>query len=158
MFGPFKHKPAEPQTPDIRYSHPGVEEFNRRLLERQNPPPPSRIELPWSPAKKTPLPHVHWDFDMSRDPLIRRQLLDAANTERKRRDDQSGRGSAMVKLDKPFMAHRPPPHQRGGVDRSKFANDWLKEQRDALKALTPPDKIPRDPGFDRTLTPRRPSR
>ncbi len=141
MFNWFKSKPDSSAQPDIRYSHPGVEEFNRKLLLRQNPPPKDRFDAPWSPAKKAPLPAVRHAFDMNSDPLLRLQLMDAGKTESQRREEQTERGSMMVKMEKPFMAHRPPPAQRGNVDRSKFANDWMKEHRAAaLRQSTLPQK------------------
>ncbi|GJL96067.1 MAG: hypothetical protein DHS20C05_24720 [Hyphococcus sp.] len=155
LFNRFGGTPKKEPKLDIRYSHPGVEEFNKRLHERQNPPPKSRIDEPWSPAKKGPLPNVQRDFAMT-DPYIRLQMADAEKSEQQRREEQTGRGSRMVSEDHPFMAHRPAPHERGDVDRERFAADWLIEMRDALIAMSPPDKLPRDPGFDHKYQPQQP--
>ena len=93
------------------------------------------INGPWlSNEALARLPAVHRAFDMNRDPYIRCQLLDQDKTESQRREEQSGRGSAMVKTDKPAPAYRPSTSTSRAVDRESFRERWLAEQRDAVMA------------------------
>jgi hypothetical protein len=68
------------------------------------------------------------EFDHARDPLISQQIKDMEKTEAQRRDD-AARTSNMVKKDRPKPELR--PKERNPVDRDKFNNNWLKEQREA---------------------------
>ncbi|MEW8072639.1 MAG: hypothetical protein AB2826_19660 [Candidatus Thiodiazotropha sp.] len=71
---------------------------------------------------------VHTPFDHARCPYISRQLKDQSKSEAQRRDE-SGRGSLMVKLHRPFPELRP-KYEEGPV-RSAFNQAWFREQRAA---------------------------
>ncbi|MEW8562585.1 MAG: hypothetical protein AB2541_10780 [Candidatus Thiodiazotropha sp.] len=82
---------------------------------------------------------VHTPFDHARCPYISRQLKDQGKSEAKRREE-SGRGSLMVKLHRPFPELRP-KHEQGQV-RSAFNQAWFREQRAAqLKFLKAQRKV-----------------
>ena len=90
---------------------------------------------PWLDASVLKgLPQARRDFDQNRDPLIARQLADLMKREAERREDQAGRGAAMVKQDKPAPAPHPTGPLGEAVDRQSFNGRWLAEQRDAAFA------------------------
>lgn len=98
---------------------------------------------PWlSEEAMAALPNARRDFDLNRDPLVRRQLLDAHRSEAQRRGDGSGRGSGMVERDKPNPHPRPPAETGRAVDRTAFSLRWLVEQRDAALAGAAPRQGP----------------
>jgi hypothetical protein len=70
-------------------------------------------------------------FDHARDPLISAQLKAIKQSERQRHE-QSGRGSTMVKGDRPFPALR--PRDEDDPLRVAFDRAWLQEQRAAVLA------------------------
>lgn len=70
-------------------------------------------------------------FDYVRDPYIAKQLKAMELTEAQRRGE-SGRGSLMVKLHKPFPELRP-EHEQAPL-REAFNSAWLREQRSARLA------------------------
>lgn len=72
-------------------------------------------------------------FDHARDPLISRQLDDLKKTEAQRREE-GGRGSNMVRRDRPSPEHHPGPEFTEAPIRQSFNNAWLKEQRAARLA------------------------
>jgi len=118
---------------------------------------------PWMPPETLArLPALRRAFDMNRDPLIAAQLRADQMTEAERRRENSertdGGGSSMVENDKPFMAHRPPPEMRGGVDREAFSQNWLKAQRDAAMARAPSNPSRDARGPDHTPIHKGPSR
>ncbi len=78
-------------------------------------------------------PHRH-EFDHARDPTISKQLKAMELTEAQRRgeSERDGRGSEMVKLDKPFPELKP-EHESGPI-RETFNRAWLREQREARMA------------------------
>ena len=90
------------------------------------------------------LPRARWEFDVNRDPLMRRQIEDLAKTEAQRRREQEsggegtsgngGRGSKMVKKDKPALNLKPPRNVASEVDRQTFKANWLAEQANAVMA------------------------
>jgi len=71
------------------------------------------------------------EFDHARDPYISKQLKAMEKTEAQRRgeSERSGRGSEMVKLNKPFPELRPANEQ--APIRQAFNRAWLREQREA---------------------------
>ena len=71
-------------------------------------------------------------FEDERDPVHRAHLKSMRKTESQRREE-SGRGSLMVKLQRPFPELK--PRHDYGVKRSRFNQDWLKEQRAAKRAM-----------------------
>lgn len=71
---------------------------------------------------------VHTPFDHARCPYISRQLKDQGKSEAQRREE-SGRGSLMVKLHRPFPELRP-KYEEGPI-RSAFNQAWFREQRAA---------------------------
>lgn len=74
------------------------------------------------------------EFDHARDPYISMQLKDMEKTESQRRgeSERNGRGSEMVKLDKPFPELR--PANENAPIRESFNCAWLREQREARMA------------------------
>lgn len=107
-------------------------------------------EGPWlSRDSMGKLPAVRREFDLNRDPYIRRQILDLEKTETQRREEQGGRGSRMVGKDKPAPSLRPPKNTGKNVDRKVFRDKWLAEQRGAAMAQARKVEPAREP--DRTL-------
>lgn len=76
-------------------------------------------------------PQHRREFDQVRDPYYARQLKAMELTEAQRRGDseRTGRGSEMVKRDKPFPELRPKSEQI--PIRETFNCAWLREQREA---------------------------
>lgn len=110
---------------------------------------------PWlSEQAMAALPQMRRDFDFSRDPAIRRQLLDLAKTEAERRK-ATGRPSGMVGRDKPVPVLRPVKPLSGAVDRAVFEGRWLAEQRDAAMAgaTAGPDRVKDAPVRSRSPQP-----
>jgi hypothetical protein len=73
---------------------------------------------------------VHTPFDHARCPYVSRQLNDQGKSEAQRREE-SGRGSLMVKLHRPFPELRP-KYEEGPI-RSTFNQAWFREQRAAQR-------------------------
>lgn len=97
------------------------------------------LDGPWlSNEALSRLPNVGRDFDLSRDPLVRRQLLDLNRSEAQRHGDGTGRSSTMIERDQPRPAARPPEEISRPADRAAFSSRWLVEQRDATLANTAP--------------------
>jgi hypothetical protein len=69
------------------------------------------------------LPPLRRQFDMNRDPLIARQILDMEKTEAQRREDQRASEHAKPEL-------KPNPHIRT----SPAEQGWLSLQRNAMLA------------------------
>ena len=115
------------------HSHEGQRLFNERLAARSKPTPaPDVVSGPWlSNDAVNQLPPVRRDFDHNRDPSISLQMRDLNKTEAERRDEQSGRGSSMIKRDQPKLTLNPPRQIRTSVDSNRFQSNWLKEQRAA---------------------------
>ena len=74
------------------------------------------------------------EFDHARDRYVSLQLKAMEKTEAQRRgeSERSGRGSEMVKMDKPFPELRPANEQ--APIRQAFNRAWLREQREARLA------------------------
>jgi len=74
------------------------------------------------------------EFNHARDRYISLQLKAMEKTEAQRRgeSERTGRGSEMVKLDKPFPELRPANEQ--APIRQAFNRAWLREQREARLA------------------------
>lgn len=87
-----------------------------------------------TPATLRRAPSQRTAFDHARDPYISLQLKDMEKTEAQRRgeSERSGRGSSMVKTDKPSPELRP-THEDMPV-RETFNRAWLREQREARMA------------------------
>lgn len=87
-----------------------------------------------TPASFHKVPSHRHEFDHVRDPYISKQLKALEQTEAQRRGDseRTGRGSEMVKLDKPFPELRP-AHENAPI-RETFNRAWLREQRAARMA------------------------
>ena len=121
------------QQTTTAYQPEGQRLFNERLAARSKPTPaPDVVSGPWlSNDAVSQLPPVRQQFDHSRDPSIAMQMRDLNKTEAKRRDEQSGRGSKMIKRDQPKLTLNPPRQIRTSVDSNQFQNSWLKEQRAA---------------------------
>lgn len=120
----------------IAYADDSHRAFNEQRAERsQERKPRVQIAGPWlSNEALSRLPQSRRDFDLSRDPHIRRQIQDLASVTAARREDGSGQGSGMVKRDKPHAALHPSEDLRRPVDRAAFRANWLAEQRDAAMA------------------------
>ena len=86
-------------------------------------------------------------FDHARDPLISEQLKDMEKTEAQRRKAQ-GRGSSMVRSDRPFPELRP-RYERAPI-REAFDRAWLKEQRAAAFARMDAQRSGGEKRVDRT--------
>lgn len=71
---------------------------------------------------------VQTPFDHARCPFVSKQLNDQGKSEAQRRGE-SGRGSTMVKLHRPFPELR--PRFEEGLIRSAFNQAWFREQRAA---------------------------
>jgi len=86
------------------------------------------------PASFRQAPPHRQQFDHARDPTVSKQLKAMELTESQRRgeSERGGRGSEMVKLDKPFPELRP-EHERAPI-RETFNRAWLREQREARMA------------------------
>jgi len=86
------------------------------------------------PASFRKAPLQRREFDHARDPYFSRQLKDLERTEAQRRGEgeRSGRGSQMVKLDKPFPELHPKFEQ--APLRETFNRAWVREQRSARLA------------------------
>ncbi len=69
------------------------------------------------------------DFDHARDPMISQQIKDM-NQEK---TDAQGRGSMMVKEDKPKAELKPPKELAKEQDNKSFNEKWQKEQNEAVK-------------------------
>lgn len=85
------------------------------------------------PWLKRNVPLVRRQFDLNRDPFVREELL-AGERAARRKEERQGRGSFMVRADRPGMAFNPPPSQRSPQDRRSFNGNWLREQRNAAIA------------------------
>ncbi len=83
------------------------------------------------PATFRRAPSQRQAFDYARDPYVSMQLKDMEKTEAQRRgeNERNGRGSEMVKLDKPFPELR--PVNENAPIRESFNRAWLREQREA---------------------------
>lgn len=91
------------------------------------------IRGPWlSTEALSRTPPVHREFDLNRDPLAARQVLDQGKSEKQRRDESGKRGYFIPrkKEDKPAPELKPPRHMRGDADKE----GWLLAQRDAAFA------------------------
>ena len=86
------------------------------------------------PASFRKAPLQRREFDRVRDPYIGKQLKAMEQTEAQRRgeSERTGRGSEMVRLDKPFPELRPKLEQT--PIREAFNCAWLREQRAARLA------------------------
>ena len=118
----------------IRQANDNIDKFNAKLAEHRAPKSThDPVAGPWMKAETlAALPRLRHDFDMNRDPYIRLQLLDQGKTEAERREDQSGRGSAMVKKDKTTLRLSPPEEIRRPVDKQNFEQRWLAEAQKFL--------------------------
>lgn len=87
-----------------------------------------------TPASFQRAPSSRREFDQVRDPYYAKQLKAMELTEVLRRGDseRTGRGSEMVKLNKPFPQLRPKSEQ--DPIRETFNRAWLREQREARLA------------------------
>lgn len=103
------------------------------------------IKGPWLDASiMNRVPGMRREFDLNRDPMIKAQIQDNKKTEAQRRREQvpaqnnasndAGRGSAMVKQDRPHPAPHPNGPDAQAVDRQAFQERWLAEKRDAVLA------------------------
>ncbi len=78
-------------------------------------------------------------FDHARDPLISKQIV---NMNREKIEAQ-GRGSIMVKEDKPKLELRPPEEISKGQNEKSFDDKWQREQVEASKEQRTKDLIER---------------
>ena len=115
------------------------------MAQDQTKPPRSDplMDGPWlSHQAAASLPDIRREFELNRDPMIRKQVLDLARTEAERRGEGSGRGSGMVERDKPDPHPRPPTETGHPVDQAAFSSRWLVEQRDAVLAAAAARQTP----------------
>ncbi len=78
-------------------------------------------------------------FDHARDPMISKQI-----TKMKRDNlEAQGRGSIMVKEDKPKLENKPPVEISKEQDNKSFNEKWQHEQIEAAKAQRKKDLIER---------------
>ena len=129
-------KPIRTEPAHIAYADDSHRDFNeQRALRDEVRRPRVQVSGPWlSNEVLNRLPQSRRDFDLSRDPHFRKQILDRAAAEAERQGDGTGRGSEMVKRDKPNAVLHPPEEFRRPVDRAAFRANWLAEQRDAAIA------------------------
>lgn len=128
---------------DVRYAHEGHRIFNEQLLQRQKPAHHDVVSAPWmSNEAMAQLPAIRREFDRNRDPMIAKQMRDLGKTETERREEQSGRGSAMVKKDRPMANLNPPKEMARPMDAEQFRGRWLAEQRSAAMAQHRPETSP----------------
>lgn len=114
---------------------------NNRFTTKAPPLPKAKTSMPivddvlnrpWlSNEAVARLPPIRNDFERNRDPSIKAQLNDLEKTEAQRRDEQTGRGSHMIRSDQPRNTLKPPRHIAAPIDASNFQGQWLKEQRNA---------------------------
>lgn len=121
----------KPKT--VAYAHDSHRKFNERFLPQARASPGHDVVSgPWlSNAAVARLPPVRREFDQSRDPFIAKQLRDMEKTEAERREEQAGRGSAMVKQEQPIADLKPPRKIGREADAQRFRARWLAEQRAA---------------------------
>lgn len=120
---------------DIRYAHETHAIFNEGLLQRQLPAHHDIVGAPWLSNKiVTQMPPIRREFEQNCDPSLAQQRRDLIKTEAKRREEQSGRGSQMVKRDRPKKNLNPPKEMAAPMDAEKFGGRWLSEQRAAAMA------------------------
>lgn len=113
-------------NPNIAYAHKSHEAFNKRFKQKLAPKPLD-ISGPWlSNEALNTLPRVRNDFRQTQSP--------ANQPGPNRSQGDAGRGSAMVKQDKPQPAPHPSGPMGQDVDRQAFKERWLAEQRDAVLA------------------------
>ena len=119
--------------------------------QRTLPESPSWIDTPWVPTTRddSPLPNIRRDFELNRDGLYREYFEQHGN---------AGSGSYMVEKDKPVIDFRPPPDQRGDIDREQFGKDWMVEQQRAAMEREPMPRPDQNRGPDYQITPKGPSR
>lgn len=115
----------------VTYAHDSHRKFNERFLpEARASPGRDVVNEPWlSNEAVVRLPPVRREFDQSRDPFIAKQMRDLKRTETERREEQTGRGSAMVKQDQPIASLKPPREIGREADAQRFRARWLAEQR-----------------------------
>lgn len=119
----------------VHYAHEGQRIFNEQLLQQQKPVHHDIVNAPWmSNEAMAQLPAIRREFDRNRDPMIAKQMSDLGKTESERREEQSGRGSEMVKKDRPMANLNPPKEIAAPMDAEKFRGRWLSEQRSAAMA------------------------
>ena len=104
---------------------------------------------PWLPTAYEKLPQLRYQFDLKRDPLIAKQMLDLEKTEAQRREEQAGRSKAQ---DKPKPELKP-KYQRGGDLTQQ--QSWLKEQRDQVLAEARLSQSQPEQNLERSHTPQR---
>ena len=85
------------------------------------------------PVSLRKAPPSRSEFNLARDPLIKRQMEAMKKTEAERREE-GGRGSRMVRLHKPIPALKPKSEFAQGVLSDTFNREWLREQREAYFA------------------------
>ncbi len=78
-------------------------------------------------------------FDHARDPMISKQIT-KMNLEKQ---EAQGRGSIMVKADKPKLEYRPPVEISKEQDNKSFNDKWQHEQVEAAKDQRTKDLIER---------------
>ena len=127
---------ASNQTDQGFIAHFGHRAFNERFLPQANTASmPDVVSAPWlSNEAIEKLPAVRREFDRNRDPFIAAQSHDLTKSEAERREGQTGRGSKMVKQDRPKANLNPPEQTRKAVDNNQFKSRWLAESRDAAMA------------------------
>lgn len=112
-----------------------AENANRKITPRTTSFAGKRPELAGDiPNGFREAPPNRREFDHARDRYISLQLKAMEQTEAQRRgeSERSGRGSEMVKLNKPFPELRP-KHEQAPI-RQAFNRAWLHEQREARLA------------------------
>ncbi len=97
------------------------------------------------------LPQLRREFDLNRDPLIRKQLEDLERSEKQRRDGSDTKGYFIPrkKQDKPAPALKPPYPLRQYAERES----GLMAQRDAAFAHAVTKSAEIRPEQDRSLPP-----
>lgn len=115
---------------DIRYADPSHAAFNKRF-EPHKPMPDHDVTGPWlKPEIANALPKVRSAFDTRRGTPVTIQPPEQSQAT----VGDTGRGSTMVKRDKPKPTLTPDGEVGKAVDRGAFRGRWLSEQRDAAFA------------------------
>ncbi|MCP5006718.1 MAG: hypothetical protein GY941_22655 [Planctomycetes bacterium] len=90
--------------------------------------------------------YVKNQFDHARDPMISKQIKDM----NREKTVEQGRGSVMVKEDKPKLEPRPPKEISKEQDNKSFDDKWQREQVEAAKDQRTKDLIERYKDYEPT--------
>lgn len=127
------NKPADESH--IDYAHPSHRAFNARLAARERPQARhADVAGPWLDNEVVRrLPGVRRDFAHMREPAGR-DRSPTHGVAGNGAGETGGRGSDMVKRDRPKANLTPPEELRRPADERAFCENWLTERRNAAFA------------------------